>query len=107
MLFANPLGAFPTMGETPAAVNSGITVLGKGMPAATEFFFTAGAAPYFTNVVPSDPANPTQLNVPCLSEDLRVHRDAGRIGRRADPRARRAAVRREHVRRRLRHVRRL
>ena len=70
--FANPLGAFPATGETPAAVNSGITVLGKAIPATTEFFFTAVAAPYFTNVVPSDPANPTQLNVPWLSEDLRV-----------------------------------
>jgi hypothetical protein len=71
VLFADPLGAFPTVGETPAAVGSGITVLGKGIPVATEFFFTAGAAPYFTNVVP-DPANPNQLNVPWLSEDLRV-----------------------------------
>ena len=71
VLFANPLGAFPTTGETPAAVNSGITVLGKQIPASTEFFFTAGAAPYFTNVV-SDPANPSGLNVPWLSEDLRV-----------------------------------
>ena len=70
--FTNPLGAFPAMGETPAAVSSAITVLGKGIPATTEFFFTAGAAPYFTNVVPSDPANPTQVNVPWLSEDLRV-----------------------------------
>jgi hypothetical protein len=72
MLFVNPLGAFPATGETPVAVNSGITVLGKLFPATTEFFFTAGAAPYFTNVVPSDPANPTRLNVPWLSEDLRV-----------------------------------
>jgi hypothetical protein len=45
ILFANPLGAFPPTGETPAAVNSEITVLGKGLPATTEFFFTAGAAP--------------------------------------------------------------
>ena len=72
LLFANPLGAFPATGETPAAVSSKITVLGKAIPATTEFFFTAGAAPYFTNVVPSDPAHPTQLNVPWLSEDLRV-----------------------------------
>lgn len=72
VLFANPLGVFPPSGETPAAVNSGITVLGKAMPATTEFFFTAGAAPYFTNVVPSDPADPNKLNVPWLSEDLRV-----------------------------------
>ena len=71
VLFANPLGTFPATGETSAAVKSGITVLGKAFPATTEFFFTAGAAPYFTNVVP-DPANPNALTVPWLSEDLRV-----------------------------------
>ena len=71
LLFANPLGAFPATGETPAAVNAEITVLGKKIPATTEFFFTAGAAPYFTNVVP-EPGKPTQVNVPWLSEDLRV-----------------------------------
>ncbi|HJQ07498.1 MAG TPA: hypothetical protein VJ872_18760 [Nocardioides sp.] len=70
--FANPLGAFPLTGETPAAVTSQIKVLGDTMSAATEFFFVAGAAPYFTNVVPSDPAHPDQLNAPWLSEDLRV-----------------------------------
>jgi hypothetical protein len=70
--FANPLDTFPAAGsETPAAVSSSITVLSKAFPATTEFFFTAGAAPYFTNVVP-DPANPGSLNVPWLSEDLRV-----------------------------------
>jgi hypothetical protein len=37
----------------------------------TEFFFLAGADPYFTNVV-TDPTDPTELNVPWLSEDLRV-----------------------------------
>ena len=71
VLFANPLGTFPTTGEIPAEVDTGITVLGKGLPATTEFFFTASAAPYFTNVVP-DPANPNDVNVPWLSEDLRV-----------------------------------
>ena len=71
VLFANPLGTFPATGETPAAVNTGITVLGKGLPATTEFFFTASATPYFTNVVP-DPANPKNVNVPWLSEDLRL-----------------------------------
>ncbi len=69
--FANPLGTFPASGETPAAVASSITVLTKPLPAATEFFFLAGADPYFTNVV-QDPADPTQLTVPWLSEDLRV-----------------------------------
>ncbi len=69
--FAKPLGTFPANGETSAAVNSSITVLSKPWPAATEFFFLAGADPYFTNVV-QDPADPTQLNVPWLSEDLRV-----------------------------------
>jgi len=69
--FAQPLGTFPTSGETPAAVNSSINVLGKAFPAATEFFFLAGADPYFTNVV-TDPSDPTKLTVPWLSEDLRV-----------------------------------
>lgn len=69
--FAQPLGTFPTSGETPAAVSSSINVLTKPFPAATEFFFLAGADPYFTNVV-KDPGNPTTLNVPWLSEDLRV-----------------------------------
>ena len=71
VLFGNPLGTFPATGETPAAVNTGITVLGKGLSARTEFFFTASATPYFTNVVP-DPANPKNVNVPWLSEDLRL-----------------------------------
>lgn len=71
LLFGNPLGSFPATGEKPAAVTSAITVLGQEFPATTEFFFTAGAAPYFTNVVP-DPANPQDVNVPWLSEDLRV-----------------------------------
>jgi hypothetical protein len=69
--FATPLGTFPTSGETPVAVNSSITVLSTPFPGTTEFFFLAGADPYFTNVV-QDPSNPGQLNVPWLSEDLRV-----------------------------------
>ena len=69
--FANPLGTFPASGETPAAVASSITMLGSNLSALTEFFFLAGANPYFTNVV-QDPANPGQLTVPWLSEDLRV-----------------------------------
>jgi hypothetical protein len=69
--FAQPLGTFPATGETPAAVNSSITVLGTSWPAVTEFFFLAGADPYFTNVV-QDPTDPTALTVPWLSEDLRV-----------------------------------
>jgi hypothetical protein len=69
--FAQPLGAFPASGETPAAVNSSISLLSKPFPATTEFFFLAGADPYFTNVV-KDPSDPTKLTVPWLSEDLRV-----------------------------------
>ena len=64
--FAKPLGAFPASGETPAAVNSSITVLGAALPASTEFFFLAGADPYFQNVVSAN------TSVPWLSEDLRV-----------------------------------
>lgn len=73
MLFANPLGTFPATGEKPAAIQSAITVLGAALPATAEIFFTAGAAPYFTNVVP-DPINssPLNTNVPWRSEDLRV-----------------------------------
>lgn len=69
--FAQPLGTFPTSGETPVAVSSSINVLNKSLPATTEFFFLAGADPYFTNVV-NNPAGPTNLSVPWLSEDLRV-----------------------------------
>ncbi|WP_158014458.1 InlB B-repeat-containing protein [Ralstonia solanacearum] len=69
--FATPLGNFPATGETAAAVTSSINVLGKAFPAATEFFFLAGADPYFTNVV-QDPTDPSKLTVPWLSEDLRV-----------------------------------
>jgi hypothetical protein len=69
--FAQPLGTFPPSGETPAAVASAINVLGNNFQAETEFFFLAGADPYFTNVV-KDPSNPTAANVPWLSEDLRV-----------------------------------
>lgn len=71
------LGNFPASGETPAAVTSSmINVLGQNFPANTEFFFTAGADPYFTNVlpnvIPAQGSTPAQGNVPWLSEDLRV-----------------------------------
>ena len=61
--FAQPLGTFPTSGETPAAVSSSINVLTKPFPAATEFFFLAGADPYFTNVV-KIPATPRRSMCP-------------------------------------------
>jgi hypothetical protein len=65
--FTNPLGSFPPSGETPAAVNASINVLSTPFPApSTEFFFLAGADPYFTNVVSAN------ASVPWLSEDLRV-----------------------------------
>lgn len=63
-------GAFPSTGETPAAVATKITVLGKEFDANTVFFFTAGADPFFANVQPNP--DPTQENVPWLSQDLRV-----------------------------------
>jgi hypothetical protein len=69
--FTQPVGPFPTSGETPAAVNSSINVLGAPFPAATEFFFLAGADPYFTNVVNSS-TGPNNVTAPWLSEDLRV-----------------------------------
>jgi hypothetical protein len=65
------IGPWPASGETPAAVDTWIAILGLKIPATTEFFFLAGADPYFTNVQP-DPANPSDVNVPWLSEDLRV-----------------------------------
>ena len=62
--------AFPPSGETPAAVTSTINILGAPFQADGEFFFLAGADPYFTNVLP-DP-DPAKENAPYLSEDLRV-----------------------------------
>ena len=64
--FAKPLGSFPVSGETPVPVNSSVTVLGTVFTAPTEFFFLAGADPYFTNVISAN------TSVPWLSEDLRV-----------------------------------
>jgi len=71
--FAAPpaLGPFPAMGETPVAGAASIPVLGQNFPALTEFFFLAGADPYFTNVQPN-PLDPSTVNVPWLSQDLRV-----------------------------------
>lgn len=63
-------GAFPASGEVAAAAASSITVLGKQLDAATEFFFTAGADPYFTNVRANP--DPQKQNAPWLSQDLRV-----------------------------------
>ena len=63
-------GAFPASDETPAAVASKITVLGKELDANTEFFFTSGADPYFTNVQANP--DPKKENAPWLSQDLRV-----------------------------------
>jgi hypothetical protein len=64
------LPAFPSSGETPAAVTSSISLLGTTFPALSEFFFIAGADPYFTNVLPNP--NPADENAPYLSADLRV-----------------------------------
>jgi hypothetical protein len=65
------LGPFPSSGETPAEVDTSIRILGVNFPATTEFFFLAGADPYFTNVV-QDQSNPANVNAPWLSQDLRV-----------------------------------
>ena len=64
------LPAFPKTGETMAVVTSKITILGKDFPAIGEFFFIAGANPYFTNVLPKP--NPADENAPYVSNDLRV-----------------------------------
>ena len=66
------LPAFPSppSGVTPAAVTTSIKLLGKLVPASSEFFFIAGANPYFTNVLPNP--DPKKENASWLSEDLRV-----------------------------------
>ena len=64
-------GSFPATGETPAAGKASISVLGKKFSTETEYFFLAGADPYFTNVQPN-PLDPTAQNLPWLSQDLRV-----------------------------------
>lgn len=75
--FTPPLGTFPTTGETPARGQASIVVLQKSFPAQTEFFFLAGADPYFLNVQPNanvqpNPQNPPAPNAPWLSQDVRV-----------------------------------
>ena len=67
---SSALGAFPSSGETPAAVKTAISLSGGTFPANSEFFFIAGADPYFTNVLPNP--NPEDENAPYLSADLRV-----------------------------------
>ena len=66
-----PSITFPASGETPAAVTSSLSLLGTILPADGEFFFLAGADPYFTNVQPGAGPNGTG-NAPYLSADLRV-----------------------------------
>jgi hypothetical protein len=65
------LGAFPASGETPEPGNASIGVLGKTFSTQTEFFFLAGADPYFANVLPN-PSDPPKQNPSWLSQDLRV-----------------------------------
>jgi hypothetical protein len=67
---SSALAAFPTTGDTPAAVTSQITILGEVFASTGEFFFVAGADPYFTNVLPQP--NPADDNSPYVSNDLRV-----------------------------------
>jgi Listeria-Bacteroides repeat domain (List_Bact_rpt) len=68
---SSALGAFPATDETPEPGNASIFVLGQNFPTQTEFFFIAGADPYFSNVLPN-PSDPSKQNVPWLSQDLRV-----------------------------------
>jgi Listeria-Bacteroides repeat domain (List_Bact_rpt) len=65
------LGTFPTTGETAVPGNAQISVLGQTFSTETEFFFLAGADPYFVNVLPNL-ADPASQNVPWMSQDLRV-----------------------------------
>jgi hypothetical protein len=71
------LGSFPSTGETAAEVDSDITILGLKLQTKDEFFFVAGADPYFTNVQPTP--NPNNENAPYLSQDLRVFTVTPRI----------------------------
>jgi len=72
------LGPFPASGETPEPGNASIQVLGKTFTAQTEFFFIAGADPYFANVLPN-PSDPSKQNEPWLSQDLRVFTAVPRV----------------------------
>jgi hypothetical protein len=62
------LNDFPGSGETAVLAGSSITVQGKKISALDEFFFAAGADPYFLNVLP----NLADQTTPYFSEDLRV-----------------------------------
>lgn len=64
------LPAFPSSGEKIAYVNSTITLLGQPFSTNADFFFVAGADPYFTNVITTP--NPADENAAWLSADLRV-----------------------------------
>lgn len=74
--FASPpaLGTFPAKGQPPipAQGSASITVLGTQFPATPEFFFLAGADPYFTNVQRNPSLGPGNQEAPWLSQDLRV-----------------------------------
>jgi len=61
---------FPATGEKTAEVTSELTVLSVPFPAQDDFYFIAGADPYFTNVLPT--ADPADENAPRLSNDIRV-----------------------------------
>ena len=68
-------------------------MLGQTFPTQTEFFFIAGADPYFANVQPN-PSDPSKQNPPWLSQDLRVFTAVPRVrsGAGADGGICRAAV---------------
>jgi hypothetical protein len=72
------LGPFPASDETPAPGNASIGVIGKTFPAQTEFFFIAGADPYFANVQPN-PSDPSKQNPTWLSQDVRVFTAVPRV----------------------------
>ncbi len=73
--FTPPLGTFPATGQlpTPAQGSASIKVLGTTFDATTEFFFLAGADPYFTNVQRTTSSGLVgNQSAPWLSQDLRV-----------------------------------
>ena len=64
------LASFSGTGETPAVVSTQMTLLLVPFPAMDDFYFIAGADPYFANVLST--ANPADENAPYLSADIRV-----------------------------------
>ncbi len=104
VLFANPLGTFPaTERDSRRLSDTGITVLGEGLSATDEFFFTAQRDALFHQRRTRSRKSGKRQRALAQRGSPAVHGDTGRLGRRAHTRARGSPVRREHLGRRLRH----